>query len=90
MLLKLATQHHKSAAQVVLRWLMQRDIITLVKSTHMERMKENFDIFDFTLMQKDLEEISALDTNTSLFFDHRTPDAVDLFVSLIREKRGKI
>lgn len=90
MLLKLATQHHKSAAQVVLRWLMQRDIITLVKSTHMERMKENFDIFDFTLMQKDLEEISALDTNTSLFFDHRTPDAVDRFVSLIREKRGKI
>ena len=42
-------KYHKSVAQVILRWLMQRDIVALAKSTHIERMRENFEIFDFQL-----------------------------------------
>ena len=84
---QIAQAHNKSVPQVILRWLMQRNIITLSKSVHVERMKQNFEIFDFTLTEKEMEEIAQLDQHASLFFDHQQPEAVDRFVTLIEEKR---
>ncbi|MCC0645285.1 MULTISPECIES: aldo/keto reductase [unclassified Clostridioides] len=87
---EIADKHDKSIAQVILRWLMQRDIVALAKSTHIERMKENFEIFDFQLSDEDMCKVAMLDTNTSLFFNHQTPETVDMFVNMIEERKGKI
>lgn len=87
---EIAEKYQKSTAQVILRWLMQRDIVALAKSTHIERMKENIDIFDFTLSENDMKKIADLDTKSSLFFNHQTPETVDKFVSMIEERKGKI
>ncbi|MQW76712.1 aldo/keto reductase [Nocardioides sp. dk4132] len=65
--------HEKSVAQVVLRWLFQRDIVSIPKSTKPERMAENIDIFDFALTDAEMDRITGLDTGSSLFFDHRDP-----------------
>jgi 2,5-diketo-D-gluconate reductase A len=65
--------HGKSVAQVVLRWLIQRDVLVIPKSVRRERMAENFDVFDFTLTDDDMARITALDTGTSQFFDHGDP-----------------
>ncbi len=75
-LLPIATKHNKSVAQVILRWLVQRDIIALAKSTRKERMLENINVFDFELSSEDMAAIASLDTKTSCFFDHRNPDMV--------------
>lgn len=63
--------HGKSVAQVILRWLVQRDVIVIPKSVRPERMAENLDIFDFALTSEEMESISSLDTGASAFFDHR-------------------
>ena len=63
-------------AQVILRWLVQRGIIALSKSTRKERVLENISVFDFELSAEDIAAITSLDTNTSSFFDHRNPDMV--------------
>lgn len=73
-------KYGKSVAQVALRWLVQRDVIIIPKSTHVERMEQNLDIFDFTLSDDDMTEISRLDTATSLFFDHHDPQTVKMFM----------
>lgn len=73
-------KYGKSVAQVALRWLVQRDVIIIPKSTHVERMEQNLDIFDFTLSDDDMAEISRLDTATSLFFDHHDPKVVKMFM----------
>ncbi|NIG16162.1 aldo/keto reductase [Pantoea sp. Cy-640] len=70
-------QYGKSIGQVVLRWLLQRGVVSLAKSVRKERMKENFDIFDFELNERDLEKITALETGNSAFFSHRDPDRVE-------------
>ncbi|MCP8970126.1 aldo/keto reductase [Ectobacillus ponti] len=75
-LVSIAEQHHKSVAQVVLRWLVQRGVVVIPKSVHKERIIENFNIFDFELKQEDMEAIAALDTKESLFFSHRDPEMV--------------
>lgn len=72
----IAAQHHKSVAQVILRWLVQRGIIALAKTTRKERMLENISVFDFELSTEDMAAIATLDTKTSAFFDHRNPDMV--------------
>lgn len=82
-------RYGKSAAQVILRWLMQRDIVALPKSTHKDRMEQNIDIFDFRLTDDDMTAITGLDTGTSLFFDHNTPEAVDMMVRLVKERAGR-
>ncbi|GAB3317719.1 aldo/keto reductase [Larkinella ripae] len=69
-------KYNKSTAQVVLRWLTQRGIVTIPKSVRKERMEENFNILDFELSAADMEAIKSLDTNASLFFDHRDPAMV--------------
>ncbi len=75
-LLSIAAKHNKSVAQVILRWLIQRDIIALAKSTRKERMLENISVFDFELSTTDLAAMTTLDTKTSSFFDHRDPNMV--------------
>lgn len=76
LLLSIAARYHKSIAQVILRWLVQREIITLAKTTNKERMSENINVFDFELIAEDMAAIAALDTKTSSFFDHRDPEKV--------------
>lgn len=66
-------KHNKSVAQVILRWLYQRGIVSLAKSVHEERIKENFDIYLFELDNDDMKKIETLDTKTSSFFSHQDP-----------------
>lgn len=73
-------KYGKSVVQVALRWLLQRDVIIIPKSTHVERMQQNLDILDFTLSDADMEEISRLDTGRSLFFDHHDPEVTKMFM----------
>jgi diketogulonate reductase-like aldo/keto reductase len=75
-LLSIAAKHNKSVAQVILRWLVQRGIIALAKSTRKERMIENISLFDFELNAEEVAAIATLDTKTSSFFDHRDPEKV--------------
>lgn len=76
LLLSIATKYNKSVAQVILRDLTQRGVVVIPKSVRKERMAENFNIFDFNLSQDDVAAIATLDTNQSLFFDHRDPKIV--------------
>ena len=73
-------KYGKSVAQVALRWLIQRDVIIIPKSVHVERMQQNLDIFDFELSQEDMMAIATLDTKQSLFFDHHAPEVVKMFM----------
>ena len=86
-LIGIAERYGKSVAQVILRWLAQRGIVALAKSVRVERMKENFRIFDFSLSPQDMEEIRTLDAKRSLFFSHQDPATVDFFVELIKKRR---
>lgn len=70
---EIAIKHNKTVAQVILRWLYQRNIVSLAKSIHKERMIENFSIDSFELDNDDLAKILTLDTKTSLFFSHQDP-----------------
>lgn len=76
LLKSIGQKYHKSVAQTVLRWLVQRGIVAIPKSVRKERMEENFCIFDFELSAEEMEAIEALDTRTSSFFDHRDPAMV--------------
>ena len=75
-LLSIAARYNKSVAQVILRWVVQRGIIALAKSTRKERMLENINVLDFELSAEDMAAIATLDTKTSAFFDHRKPELV--------------
>lgn len=86
-LLEIAEKHNKSIAQVILRWLIQRKVVALAKSTHRERIQQNFEVFDFELSAEDMETIRTLDTGKSLFFSHQESSTVDLFVELIKTRR---
>jgi diketogulonate reductase-like aldo/keto reductase len=86
-LTEIGAQYGKTAAQVILRWLMQRNIVTLAKSVHKDRMQENYDIFDFELSDEDMERISAMDEKKTLFVDHQTPEAVELFYKFVEERK---
>ena len=76
----LAAAHNKTVAQIVLRWLVQRNIVPLVKSANPERMRENLDIFDFTLTDAEMQQITALDTGHTAFTPRTTGPAVDAFL----------
>ena len=75
-LTEIGAAHCKSVAQVVLRWLAQRDVVVVQKSVRPERMRENIDIFDFELTDDEMTRIAAMDRGQSLFFDHRDPAMV--------------
>ncbi len=76
LLVSIAEKYKKSVAQVILRWLTQREVVAIPKSVRKERIIENFNIFDFELNQKDMDTIATLDTKKSLFFSHNDPEIV--------------
>ncbi|MEM1505773.1 aldo/keto reductase [Domibacillus sp. 8LH] len=75
-LVSVAKKYNKFVAQVILRWLTQKEVVVIPKSVHKERIIENFDIFNFELSQEDMETITTLDTKESVFFSHRDPEFV--------------
>lgn len=77
---EIGRRYGKTVAQVALRWLIQRGVIIIPKSVHIERMKQNLDIYDFTLTEDDMKTIAGLDTGKSLFFDHHAPEVVKMFM----------
>lgn len=78
-------KYNKSAAQVALRFLIQRGIIVIPKSTHKERMIENFDVFDFVLAEEDMSAIASLDKAESLFFSHYDPETVKWLINYAKK-----
>lgn len=76
----IGAKYGKSVAQVALRWLIQRGVIIIPKSTHIERMQQNVDIFDFELTDEDMAAIARLDTGKSLFFDHHDAETTRMFM----------
>lgn len=86
-LMEIGAKYGKSAAQVMLRWALQRNIVVLPKSTHKERMIQNLDVFDFALTDGDMAAIAALDTKTSAFFSHTDPNMVEWFVKMVEERK---
>lgn len=81
-LTKIGEKYKKTAAQVALRFLMQSDVVIIPKSTHKERMEQNFAIFDFELSADDMTEIEKLDGGESLFFSHYDPKTVEWFMTI--------
>lgn len=76
-------KHGKSVGQTALRFLLQSDVVLIPKTIHIERMKENIDIFDFELSAEEMAQIEALDTGASLFFSHHDPKTVEWFMSIV-------
>lgn len=74
---EIGTKHNKSAAQVALRFLIQRDVVVIPKTVNKDRMEQNLDVFDFELSSSDMAKIAELDTGESLFFSHYDPDTVE-------------
>ena len=81
-LAEIGAAHGKSAAQVALRFLIQNGVVVIPKSTHKERMEENFNVFDFTLTDDEMVRIEALDGGESLFFSHYDPQTVEWILSM--------
>lgn len=81
-LCEIGQKYQKSSAQVALRFLIQRGVIVIPKSTHKERMKENFEVFNFTLTESDMQKIAALDESESAFFSHYDPATVEFITSV--------
>lgn len=80
LLAEIGASHGKSVAQVALRWLLQRGVIIIPKSTHAERMAENLNILDFELTADEMQNIATLDTGKSLFFDHHDGEVTKMFM----------
>ena len=75
--------HGKSTAQVALRFLIQSSVVVIPKSTHVERMEENFNVFDFELTAEEMAKVEALDGGESLFFSHYDPKTVEWFMTMV-------
>lgn len=80
---RIGEKHGKTVAQTALRFLLQSDVILIPKSTHKNRMEENFNIFDFSLDEQDMADIAKLDGGKSLFFSHYDPKTVEWFMSIV-------
>lgn len=87
LLKNIAKKHEKTVAQVILRWHLQRGIVVIPKSTHIERMKENFNVFDFELSNEEMTDIADLDKKQSSFFSHTDPEMVEWFVKITEERK---
>ena len=80
---EIGEKYGKSVAQTALRFLMQSGVVVIPKSTHRERMEENFNVLDFSLSDEDMKKIEALDGGESLFFSHYNPQTVEWFMSIV-------
>ena len=78
---EIGKKYNKSVAQVILRWLIQRNVVVIPKSVHKERIIENFNIFDFELSADDMNKIKSMDTDKSLFFSHRDVETVKFLIN---------
>lgn len=78
---RIAKEHKKTISQIILRWLIEQDVVVLAKTTNLDHMKENLDIYSFELTEKDKKDISELDESTSVFFDHASPEIIKWFSS---------
>lgn len=87
LLVEIGKKYGKTAAQVILRWDMQRNIVAIPKSTHVERMEQNFDIFDFELSEEDMAKIATLDKKQSSFFSHYDPKMVEWFAQMVEQRK---
>ncbi len=85
---EIADNHGKTVAQVILRWHLQRGIIVIPKSTHIERMQENFKVFDFELSDEEMNVIASLDKKQSSFFSHTDPQMVEWFVKMVEMRKN--
>ena len=86
MLKAIATAHGKTVAQVLLRWNVQRDVVVIPKSTHTERIRENFDIWDFTLTEEEMQRIASLDMGyTGSRAKHFEPDFVRMCLGKVKD-----
>ncbi len=86
-LAQIGEAHGKSAAQVMLRWNLQRGVVVIPKSVHRERMEQNIDVFDFELTAEEMAQIALLDTKTSSFFSHTDPTMVQWFAKMVEERK---
>lgn len=87
LLVEIGKKYGKTAAQVILRWDMQRNVVAIPKSTHIERMEQNFDIFDFELSEEDMAKIATLDKKQSSFFSHCDPKMVEWFAQMVEQRK---
>ena len=86
---EIGAKYGKTVAQVILRWHIQRGVVVIPKTTHIERMKENLDVFDFVLSEENMKTISNLDTGKSAFFSHTDPNMVEWFVRMVEERKNQ-
>lgn len=86
-LASIGAMYGKTTAQVMLRWHIQRGVVVIPKSTHYERMVQNFEVFDFTLSDEDMAAIAAMDQKTSSFFSHYDPAMVEWFAHMVEERK---
>lgn len=82
-------KYGKTAAQVILRWHLQRGVVVIPKSTHPERMQENLAVFDITLGEEEMAAIAALDKKESAFFSHQDPNMVEWFVQMVDRRKTR-
>lgn len=85
---KIAAKYNKTVAQVILRWELQRGIVVIPKSVHIERMEQNLDVFDFELSDEDMRVMAGLDKKQSSFFSHTDPAMVEWFVKMVEERKN--
>lgn len=85
---KIAAKYNKTVAQVILRWELQRGIVVIPKSVHIERMEQNLDVFDFELSDEDMQVMASLDKKQSSFFSHTDPAMVEWFVKMVEERKN--
>ncbi len=84
---EIGTKYGKTVAQTILRWHIQKGVVVIPKSTHKERMAENFNVFDFFLTDEDMAAINSLDKAESSFFSHYDPAMVEWFVKMVEERK---
>ncbi|MGN0329375.1 MAG: aldo/keto reductase [Lachnospira sp.] len=84
---EIGAKYGKTTAQIMLRWNIQRGVVVIPKSTHVQRMEENFNVFDFELSNEDMAAIAALDKNESSFFSHSDPNMVEWFVDMVEKRK---
>ncbi|MCD8372491.1 MAG: aldo/keto reductase [Clostridia bacterium] len=86
---EIGKKYNKTVAQTILRWQLQRGIVVIPKSTHQERMKENFDVFDFELSAEDMAKMASLDKKQGFSQPpHNTPEAVEKFFRLSEARKN--